>query len=56
MDDRLRNVKQLQATGSAFCAILADETVVTWGDAENGGDSSEVQEELKPGSCSFWLL
>ena len=31
----------------AFAAILGDGSVVTWGHAEWGGESSEVQHELK---------
>ena len=31
----------------AFAAILADGSVVTWGDPDFGGDSSEVQDQLK---------
>eukprot|EP00439_Symbiodinium_sp_Y106_P023086 s6434_g2.t2 len=31
----------------AFAAILSDESVVTWGDARNGGDSRAVQDRLK---------
>ena len=30
--DQLRNVRQVHATGGAFAAILADGSVVTWGD------------------------
>jgi alpha-tubulin suppressor-like RCC1 family protein len=40
-------VHQVQATESAFAAILADGSVVTWGNPRSGGDSSAVQEELK---------
>ena len=32
---------QIQACGDAFAAILGDGSVVTWGDAQNGGDSSD---------------
>ena len=32
---------------SAFVAGLGDGSVVTWGDAEHGGDSSAVQEQLR---------
>ena len=31
----------------AFAAILADGSVVTWGDPDCGGDSSEVRDQLK---------
>eukprot|EP00439_Symbiodinium_sp_Y106_P047954 s591_g6.t1 len=33
----LVNVQQIQATSSAFAAMSADGTIVTWGDPENGG-------------------
>ena len=32
---------------SAFAAILCDGSVVTWGPADYGGDSSAVQEQLR---------
>ncbi|CAE7307011.1 cofH, partial [Symbiodinium sp. CCMP2456] len=32
---------------AAFAAILGDSSVVTWGDDECGGDSSEVRDRLK---------
>ena len=44
MQDQLRNVQQVQATGSAFAAILADGSVVTWGSSHTGGDSSAVED------------
>ena len=51
MQDQLKNVQQIQATkaflGGAFAAILDDGSVVTWGDARHGGDSSAVQDQLK---------
>jgi len=40
-------VQQIQATQSAFAAILADGSVVSWGDAKAGGDSSAVQDQLR---------
>ena len=43
----MRNVQQIQASESAFAAILGDGSVVTWGDAQCGGDSSAVQDQLK---------
>ena len=46
VQDRLRNVQQVQGTYGAFAAILADGSVVTWGHQENGGGSSAVQDEL----------
>ena len=44
--DLLRNVQQIYATHHAFAAILADGTVVTWGNPEYGGDSSTVQDQF----------
>ena len=40
-------MQQIQASQAAFAAILSDGSVVTWGDAELGGDSSAVQDQLK---------
>ena len=44
---QLKNVQQIQATNSAFAAILGDGSVVTWGDVRRGGDSRTVQHQLK---------
>ena len=33
--------------GGAFAAILGNGSVITWGIAGNGGDSSDVQDQLK---------
>ncbi|OLQ02248.1 hypothetical protein AK812_SmicGene14917 [Symbiodinium microadriaticum] len=44
---QLKNVQQIQASDSAFAAILGDGSVVTWGNPEYGGDSSSVQDQLK---------
>eukprot|EP00439_Symbiodinium_sp_Y106_P015313 s157_g2.t1 len=38
---------QIQASGGAFAALLDDGSLVTWGDAQTGGDSSAVQDQLK---------
>ena len=38
---------QIAATERAFAAILSDGSVVTWGDADSGGDSTAVQDQLK---------
>ena len=35
------------AQAFAFAAILADGSVVTWGDPSAGGDSSRVQDQLR---------
>ena len=43
----IRNVQQIQATERAFAAILEDGSVVTWGRAVSGGDSSAVRDQLK---------
>ena len=45
--DQLRGVQQIQATDSAFAAILADGSVVTWGVPICGGDSSAVRDQLR---------
>ena len=57
---QLKDVLEIQASGAAFCsgpydgifggafaAILGDRSVVTWGLAVAGGDSSAVQHQLK---------
>ena len=46
-EDRLNNAQQIQSSFEAFAALLNDGSVVTWGDAHGGGDSSAVQEQLK---------
>ena len=40
-------MQQIEATERAFAAILCDGCVVTWGNADHGGDSSAVQHQLK---------
>ena len=40
-------MQQIQATHHAFAAILADGSVVTWGNPDRGGDSSAVRDKLK---------
>ena len=40
-------MQQIQASTGAFAAILGDGSVVTWGGAAYGGDSSAVQDLLK---------
>ena len=48
VQDQLKGVMHIQATlDGAFAAILADESVVTWGLADYGGDSSAVRDHLK---------
>ena len=46
MQDQLTNVQQIQASDGAFAAILGNGSVVTWGHANFGGDSSAVQHKL----------
>ena len=43
---RLRHVRRVRATDRAFAA-LAEGSVVTWGEADGGGSSHRVQEQLK---------
>ena len=40
----------MQASFGAFAAILSDASVVAWGDAKFGGDSSTVQDRLRNGA------
>ncbi|CAE7208735.1 arcB [Symbiodinium sp. KB8] len=47
VQDRLKDVQQIQASHGAFAAILGDGNVVTWGNAQHGGDSSAVQDQLR---------
>ena len=42
MQDQLIDVKHIEASEGAFAALLADASMVSWGDAEFGGDSSGV--------------
>ena len=37
VQDQLKNVQQIQASAGAFAAIRSDGSVVTWGNAEDGG-------------------
>eukprot|EP00435_Cladocopium_sp_Y103_P014490 s1439_g3.t1 len=50
VQDQLTNVQQIQATFRAFAAILADGSVVAWGDplyGAYGGDCTAVQDQLR---------
>ena len=47
MKDQLQNAQQIQASYSAFAAILGDGFVVTWGGAGFGDDSSLLQDQLQ---------
>eukprot|EP00439_Symbiodinium_sp_Y106_P071594 s2060_g12.t3 len=44
---KLKNVQQIAASKSAFAALLADGSVVTWGSPDRGGDSAAVQDQLQ---------
>jgi hypothetical protein len=45
--DQLKNVEQVHVTKEAFAAIVADGSVVTWGNGDSNGDSTRVREQLK---------
>ena len=47
VQDQLKNLQQIQATGGAFAALLGDGSVVTWGSSHAGGDSFAVQDQLE---------
>ena len=47
VERRLKNVEKLYAADAAFAAYLFDGSLVTWGLARYGGDSSGVQAELQ---------
>jgi alpha-tubulin suppressor-like RCC1 family protein len=53
VQDKLKKVQQIRATHHAFAAILADGSVVTWGNGFCGGDSSQVQQELQGQQSAF---
>ncbi|OLQ01329.1 Serine/threonine-protein kinase Nek1 [Symbiodinium microadriaticum] len=44
--ERLEDVRDVQATAAAFAALRCDGSVVSWGEAAYGGDSSSVQDQL----------
>ena len=44
---QLQNVQHVHAAHYAIAAVLADGSVVTWGDPSFGGDSSAVQHQLR---------
>ena len=48
-------MQQIQASKRAFAAILANGSVVTWGDGNSGGDSVSEQAELKEVRCQGWI-
>lgn len=43
----LQNVAKIQSNYEAFAALKRDGTVVTWGNADHGGDSRRVQRNLR---------
>lgn len=40
-------MKQIRGSGAAFCAVLSDGSVVTWGHSSSGGDSNTVRDLLQ---------
>ena len=56
--EQLQDVQDIRASRSAFAALLADRRVVTWGDAFNGDDSSEVMHLLEDAGIiwDLWRL
>ena len=44
---KLKDVERIESTCAAFAALLKGGTVVTWGDASCGGDSSQVEEWIE---------
>ena len=48
VQNQLQNVRQVHGTRAAFAAVLADGSVVTWGDVDEGGaESFHVQDQLR---------
>ena len=43
---QLHNVKEIQASDSAFAALCGDGRVVAWGMPDAGGDCRKVEDEL----------
>ena len=50
VQDQLKNIQQIHTTERAFAAILADGSVVTWGDPYWGGTAA--QSEISSNICS----
>ena len=44
VQDQLHDVQRVVATYAAFAALRGDGSTITWGEAESGGDASDVQE------------
>eukprot|EP00913_Durusdinium_trenchii_P019074 g17926.t2 len=48
VQDQLKHVREIQASRSAFAAVLADGSIVAWGNAREGGDMSvSIREQLR---------
>jgi hypothetical protein len=47
LQEKLKGVVKLAASCAAFAAILSTGGVVTWGKADFGGNSSQVQDQLR---------
>ena len=46
VQDRLRKVREVVATGHAFAALTEDGDVVTWGHIVSGGESISIRDKL----------
>ena len=42
-------MQAIYSSGGAFAALKEGGSVVTWGDSDNGGDSSSVSSQLSSG-------
>jgi hypothetical protein len=47
-------VKDIRVSDFAFAALRSDGSVVTWGDKNNGGDSSTVVNKINSGVVGFY--
>ena len=54
VQEQLRNFQLIQATGSAFAAMLESGAVVTWGSPDYGGDRSAFAAILESGAVVSW--
>eukprot|EP00438_Fugacium_kawagutii_P004673 Skav216585 [mRNA] locus=scaffold3151:128822:135176:+ [translate_table: standard] len=55
VEDQLKEVQQIASTSFAFAAVLADGSVVAWGDPFAGGNCRAVEDELRTaGGGFFW--
>jgi hypothetical protein len=47
VQDRLQGIVNVQGNPSAFAAVTEEGSLVTWGDATLGGDSSVIRSKLQ---------